>query len=61
MSRNNGGATIRKTPWRYMLSGMTRNKAVATAALALSMISSLLTVFPSVFIGEAVTEIQYSL
>ena len=60
MSRNNGGATIRKTPWRYMLSGMTRNKAVATAALALSMISSLLTVFPSVFIGEAVTEIQYS-
>jgi len=58
MSRNNGGATIRKTPWRYMLSGMTRNKAVASVGLLLSMISSLLTVFPSVFIGLAVTEIQ---
>ncbi|MFX1483458.1 MAG: ABC transporter ATP-binding protein [Promethearchaeota archaeon] len=60
MSRNNGGQTIRRTPWRYMLSGMTRNKFVATAGLSLSMISSLLTVFPSVFIGEAVTEIQTS-
>jgi ABC-type multidrug transport system fused ATPase/permease subunit len=58
MSRNNGGATIRKTPWRYMLSGMTRNKAVASVGLLLTMISSLLTVFPSVFIGLAVTEIQ---
>jgi len=60
MSRNNGGETIRKTPWRYMLSGMTRNKAVATAGLLLTMISTLLTVFPSVFIGLAVTEIQES-
>jgi len=58
MSRNNGGETIRKTPWRYMLSGMTRNKAVATVGLTLTMISTLLTVFPSVFIGLAVTEIQ---
>ena len=58
MSRNNGGETVRKTPWRYMLSGMTRNKAVASVALALAMISTLLTVFPSVFIGLAVTEIQ---
>jgi ABC-type multidrug transport system fused ATPase/permease subunit len=58
MSRNNGGETIRKTPWRYMLSGMTRNKAVATTGLLLTMISTLLTVFPSVFIGQAVTEIQ---
>jgi ABC-type multidrug transport system fused ATPase/permease subunit len=60
MSRNNGGQTIRKTPWRYMLSGMTRNKAVATIGIALSMISSILTVYPSIFIGEAVTEIQTS-
>jgi len=58
MSRNNGGETIRKTPWRYMLSGMTRNKAVATVGLTLTMVSTLLTVFPSVFIGLAVTEIQ---
>jgi len=58
MSRNNGGETVRKTPWRYMLSGMTRNKAVASVGLALTMISTLLTVFPSVFIGLAVTEIQ---
>lgn len=57
MSRNNGGATIQKTPWRYMLSGMTRNKAVATAGLLLTMVSSTLTVFPSVFLGSAVTEI----
>jgi len=60
MSRNNGGQTIRKTPWRYMLSGMTRNRAVAATGLALSMISSLLTVYPSIFIGLAVTEIQDS-
>ncbi|MFW9833359.1 MAG: ABC transporter ATP-binding protein [Candidatus Thorarchaeota archaeon] len=60
MSRNNGGQTIRKSPWRYMLSGMTRNKAVATIGIALSMISSILTVYPSIFIGEAVTEIQTS-
>ncbi|MFW9960615.1 MAG: ABC transporter ATP-binding protein [Candidatus Thorarchaeota archaeon] len=58
MSRSNGGETIRKTPWRYMLSGMTRNKAVATVGLTLTMISTILTVFPSVFIGLAVTEIQ---
>jgi len=57
MSRNNGGETIRTTPWRYMLSGMTRNKAVATIGLLLTMVSSLLTVFPSVFIGMAVDEI----
>ena len=41
-----------------MLSGMTRNKAVASVGLLLTMISSLLTVFPSVFIGLAATEIQ---
>ncbi|TFH06607.1 MAG: ABC transporter ATP-binding protein [Candidatus Thorarchaeota archaeon] len=58
MSRNNGGETIQKTPWRYMISGMTRNKVVATVGLSLTMISSILTVFPSVFIGLAVTEIQ---
>ncbi len=58
MSRNNGGETVRKTPWRYMLSGMTRNKAVASVGLTLTMVSTLLTVFPSVFIGLAVTEIQ---
>jgi ABC-type multidrug transport system fused ATPase/permease subunit len=57
MSRNNGGQTIRKTPWRYMLSGMTRNKALASFGLILVMTSTLLTVFPSVFIGSAVTEI----
>ena len=39
---------------------MTRNKAVATIGIALSMISSILTVYPSIFIGEAVTEIQTS-
>jgi ABC-type multidrug transport system fused ATPase/permease subunit len=60
MSRNNGGETIQKTPWRYMLSGMTRNKAVATAGLLLTMVSSLLTVFPSVFVGLAVTEIIHT-
>jgi ABC-type multidrug transport system fused ATPase/permease subunit len=60
MSRNNGGQTIRKTPWRYMLSGMTRNKAFATAGLSLVMISTFLTVVPSIFIGLAVTEIQTS-
>ncbi len=37
---------------------MTRNKAVATVGLTLTMVSTLLTVFPSVFIGLAVTEIQ---
>jgi ATP-binding cassette subfamily B protein len=58
MSRNNGGATIQKTPGRYMLSGMTRNKAVATVGLLLTMVSSLLTVFPSVFVGSATTEIE---
>ena len=58
MARNNGGETIRKTPWRYMLSGMTRNKAVATVGLTLTMFSTILTVFPSVFIGLAVNEIQ---
>ncbi|TFG32260.1 ABC transporter ATP-binding protein [Candidatus Thorarchaeota archaeon] len=58
MSRNNGGETIRKTPWRYMLSGMTRNKAVGSIGLFLVMISTILTVFPSVFIGLAVNEIQ---
>ena len=58
MSRNNGGETVRKTPWRYMISGMTRNKAVASAGLSLTMISTILTVFPSVFIGLAVNEIQ---
>jgi ATP-binding cassette subfamily B protein len=58
MSRNNGGATIQKTPGRYMLSGMTRNKTVATVGLLLTMVSSLLTVFPSVFVGSAATEIE---
>jgi len=58
MARNNGGETIRKTPWRYMLSGMTRNKAVAAVGLTLTMFSTILTVFPSVFIGLAVNEIQ---
>ncbi len=58
MARNNGGATIRKSPWRYMLSGMTRNKAVALVGLTLTMFSTILTVFPSVFIGLAVNEIQ---
>ncbi|MBN2229290.1 MAG: ABC transporter ATP-binding protein [Candidatus Thorarchaeota archaeon] len=57
MARNNGGETIRKSPWRYMLSGMTRNKAIASIGLFLVMISTILTVFPSVFIGLAVTEI----
>ncbi len=57
MSRSNGGETIRKTPWRYMLSGMTRNKVLASIGLLLVMTSTLLTVFPSVFIGRAVTEI----
>lgn len=60
MTRNNGGQTIRRTPWRYMLSGMTRNKAVATAGLSLTMISTVLTVIPSIFLGLAVTEIQAS-
>lgn len=58
MSRNNGGETLRKTPWRYMISGMTRNKVVASIGLFLTMISTILTVFPSVFIGLAVNEIQ---
>jgi ABC-type multidrug transport system fused ATPase/permease subunit len=58
MSRTNGGETIRKTPWRYMLSGMTRNKAVASVGLFLTMVSTILTVFPSIFIGQAVTEIE---
>jgi len=58
MSRNNGGETLRKTPGRYMISGMTRNKAVASIGLFLTMISTILTVFPSVFIGLAVNEIQ---
>ncbi|TFG97628.1 ABC transporter ATP-binding protein, partial [Candidatus Thorarchaeota archaeon] len=51
---------LRKTPWRYMISGMTRNKAVASIGLFLTMISTILTVFPSVFIGLAVNEIQTS-
>jgi ABC-type multidrug transport system fused ATPase/permease subunit len=58
MSRTNGGETLRKTPWRYMLSGMTRNKTVAGVGLLLTMVSTLLTVFPSVFIGQAVDEIN---
>ncbi len=60
MTRDNGGQTIRKTPWRYMLSGMTRNKAVATAGLSLTMISTFLTVIPSVYLGLAVNEIKDS-
>lgn len=39
---------------------MTRNKAVASIGLLLTTISSLLTVYPSIFIGLAVTEIQDS-
>ena len=58
MARNNGGNTISKTPWRYMLSGMTRNKVVASIGLFLVMVSTILTVFPSIFIGNAVNEIQ---
>ncbi len=60
MTRDNGGQTIRKTPWRYMLSGMTRNKGIATAGLSLTMISTFLTVIPSVYLGLAVDEIQSS-
>jgi len=37
---------------------MTRNKAVATVGLTLTMVSTLLTVFPAVFIGLAAREIQ---
>lgn len=41
-----------------MLSGMTRNKVIASIGLFLVVISTILTVFPSVFIGLAVNEIQ---
>lgn len=57
MTRNNGGKTIAKSPARYMLSGLARNKGVTTFALILTVISTLLVTIPSVIIGMAVNEL----
>jgi ABC-type multidrug transport system fused ATPase/permease subunit len=57
MARNNGGKTIAKSPARYMLSGLARNKGVTTFALILTVISTLLVIIPSVIIGMAVNEL----
>ncbi len=57
MARNNGGKTIAKSPARYMLSGLARNKGVTTFALILTVISTLLVTIPSVIIGMAVNEL----
>ncbi len=57
MARNNGGKTIAKSPARYMLSGLARNKGVTTFALILTVISTLLVTIPSIIIGMAVNEL----
>ena len=57
LSRNNGGKTITKSPARYMLSGLARNKGVTTFAMILTVISTLLVTIPSLIIGMAVDEL----
>jgi ABC-type multidrug transport system fused ATPase/permease subunit len=57
MARNNGGKTITKSPARYMLSGLARNKGVTTFALILTVISTILVTIPSLIIGSAVNEL----
>ncbi|OLS31353.1 MAG: putative multidrug export ATP-binding/permease protein [Candidatus Thorarchaeota archaeon AB_25] len=57
MARNNGGKTVTKSPARYMLSGLARNKGVTTFALILTVISTLLITIPSIIIGMAVDEL----
>ncbi|MHA1963802.1 MAG: ABC transporter transmembrane domain-containing protein, partial [Candidatus Thorarchaeota archaeon] len=57
MSRNNGGKTITKSPARYMLSGLARNKGVTTFALILTVISTILVTIPAIIIGLAVNEL----
>lgn len=57
MSRNNGGKTIRKSPARYMLSGLMRNKGITAFALLLTIISTILVTIPSIFIGLATNEL----
>ncbi|MFW9786749.1 MAG: ABC transporter ATP-binding protein [Candidatus Thorarchaeota archaeon] len=57
MARNNGGHTIRKSPARYMLSGLMRNKGITFFALLLTVISTLLVTIPSIIVGMAVNEL----
>ncbi|MHA2178796.1 MAG: ABC transporter transmembrane domain-containing protein, partial [Candidatus Thorarchaeota archaeon] len=57
MTRNNGGKTIAKSPARYMLSGLARNKGVTAFALILTVVSTLLVTIPSIIIGMAVNEL----
>ncbi|MFW9817494.1 MAG: ABC transporter transmembrane domain-containing protein, partial [Candidatus Thorarchaeota archaeon] len=57
MARNNGGKTIAKSPARYMLSGLVRNKGITTFALILTIISTIIVTIPSIFIGMAVNEL----
>ncbi len=57
MSRSNGGKTIRKSPARYMLSGLMRNKGITAFALLLTIISTILVTIPSIFIGLATNEL----
>lgn len=57
LSRNNGGKTIRKSPARYMLSGLMRNKGITAFALLLTIISTILVTIPSIFIGLATNEL----
>lgn len=60
MSRNNGGKTIRKSPARYMLSGLMRNKGITAFAMLLTIISTILVTIPSIFIGLATNELLQS-
>jgi len=57
LSRSNGGKTIRKSPARYMLSGLMRNKGITAFALLLTIISTILVTIPSIFIGLATNEL----
>lgn len=57
MSRNSGGQTIRKSPARYMLSGLMRNKTITAFALLLTIISTILVTIPSIFLGLASNEL----
>jgi len=60
LSRNNGGKTIRKSPARYMLSGLMRNKGITAFAMLLTIISTILVTIPSIFIGLATNELLQS-
>jgi ATP-binding cassette subfamily B multidrug efflux pump len=57
LARNNGGKTIRKSPARYMLSGLMRNRGITAFALILTVVSTILVTIPSLIMGMAVNEL----